>query len=116
MKFTITYPKKISEYGLNAIYAGKHWSKRKKDGEYWHWLVMSELSRQRIRRKIFKNPVKIVMYWNDRMDIDNHAYMGKMIVDSLKGHLIVDDTRKYFKGVSHEFWDGKEILVEIKEI
>lgn len=100
---------------MNDIYAGKHWTKRKEDKEYWHWLTISELQKQGIKKKLFKNPVKIVMYWNDRLDIDNHAYMGKMIVDALKGYLIVDDTRKYFKGVAHEFWDGKEILVEIKE-
>ena len=44
MIFTIEYPKSLKGYSLNDIYAGKHWAKRKKDSDYWHWLVRGELS------------------------------------------------------------------------
>lgn len=115
LKFTIEYPKKISEYGMNSIYKGKHWSRRKADSDYWHWLTRASLKRQKIPQAIFEKPVKIKFYWNDRFDIDNHTYMGKMIADALKGCLIKDDTRKYFNAVEHCFYDKDYITVEIME-
>jgi len=122
IKFIIDYPATKREksrwnkmYGLNAIYAGKHWAKRKKDSEFWHELVIYELRKQGIPWNIPKNGVTITMFWNDDMDIDNHAYMGKMIVDSLKGHLIADDTKHYFKSITHKFHDKNYILVKIEE-
>lgn len=122
MTFIIPYPKTkdgrkawAKEYGLNAIYAGKHWSKRKKDSEFWHYLVLSELRRQGIERNVFKKPVKITFYWNDNLDIDNHSYMGKMIADALKGYLIEDDRKKYYVEVTHKFHKNDYILVKVEE-
>lgn len=33
------------QYGLNTYWSGKHWAQRKKDADYWHYLVRSELRR-----------------------------------------------------------------------
>lgn len=122
-RFTIDYPKSSAErkrwnkqYGLNAIYAGKHWSKRNEDKEFWHLMTHAAMNRAHIPRKMFSKPVNITMHWNDGLDIDNHAYMGKMIVDSLTGWLIQNDNRRYVKSVSHEFHDADYILVEITEV
>lgn len=119
LEFTIPYPEDkrlhklwMKDYSLNAIYQGKHWSKRREDAEYWHWLTLSQVP----NAKMFEKPVKVTMYWNDNLDIDNHAYMGKMIVDALKGRLIQDDTKKYVKSVTHEFHEDKVIRVVIEEI
>lgn len=121
--FKIYYPKSkaeqkrwAKEYGMNAYYAGKHWSRRKQDAEYWHLLARSALNRQEVRRTPFEKPVVITILWNDRLDIDNHAVMGKMIVDALKGRLINDDNRRWVKGVCHFFHDEDYILVKIGEI
>lgn len=116
MIFYIDYPAQVSQFGMNAIYAGKHWTKRKKDAEYWHMLTINSLRQQGIRRGIFQAPVSIKMFWNDRLDIDNHAYMGKMIVDAIKGYLIEDDTRKYFIEITHKFHEEKRIKVEVLEV
>ena len=104
------------EYGMNAYYAGKHWSIRKKDAEFWHWLTISAMNRQEVRRTPFEKPVEISFLWNDRLDIDNHAVMGKMIVDAMKGRLINDDSRRWLKGVCHYFHDEEYILVQIREV
>lgn len=40
---------------------------------------------------------------------------GKMIVDVLRGTLLREDNRKHVIGISHGFWDGDSILVEINE-
>ena len=119
MTFTLPYPKDrkgfSKRFGLNAIYAGKHWSLRKKDSDYWHRLVHNELLRQGVRKNLYQKPVVITFYWNDRLDCSNHAYMGKMIEDALKGWVISDDSRKYVRGICHTFYDKPYITVEIKE-
>ena len=61
-----------------------------------------------------EKPISVTFFWNTRMDIDNHAYMGKMIVDALKGYLIKDDSKKYVRSVKHEFYDGKDITIVIE--
>lgn len=121
--FRIYYPKSkaeqkrwAKEYGMNAYYAGKHWSRRNQDAEFWHLITRNALSQQEIRRTPFENPVEISFLWNDRLDIDNHAVMGKMIVDAIKGMLINDDSRRWLKGVCHYFHEEDYILVQIKEV
>ena len=121
--FRIYYPKSkaeqkrwAKEYGMNAYYAGKHWSRRKQDAEYWHLLTRSAINRQEVRKTPFEKPVVITILWNDRLDIDNHAVMGKMIVDAIKGRIINDDNRRWVKGVCHFFHDEDYILVKIGEI
>ena len=118
--FEIPYPAKKAEWGkkysMNALYAGKHWARRKQDATYWHNLVRNELIHQKICKHIFEKPVQITFFWDDRMDIDNHSYIAKMIVDGLKGYLLVDDSRKYLRGVSHKFHDKNIVLVQIDEL
>jgi len=120
MTFTISYPKTkaamsafCKRYGLNAIYSSKFWAKRSKDKDYWHQLVKAELMRQKVFCKPYDNPVSISFWWNDRLDIDNHAYMGKLITDGMKGYLIYNDDRRFVKEVRHKFYDGDCITVEV---
>lgn len=122
-KIRIPYPESKAkqkqwskDYGMNAYYAGKHWSVRKRDAEYWHWLVRAAMEDQNVRRVPFKKPVIVIFHWNDRLDIDNHAVMGKMIVDAMKGRVIEDDNRRWVKGVCHYFHDEDYILVEVREV
>lgn len=77
--------------------------------------VISELKRQGIRKNIFPEQVKVTFYWDDRLDIDNHALMGKMTVDALKGYLLQNDSKRYFSEVCHKYWDGKCIKIEIEK-
>lgn len=121
--FCIPYPStrkgRISwsrEYGLNAIYAGKHWRKRNADKEFWHALVRSELRRQHIPQGYLEGPVAVSFAWNDGLDCDNHAYMGKMILDSLSGYLLQDDNRRHVQKITHKFHSEDYILVEVTEI
>lgn len=121
--FTIPYPenkKAKSEwnrrYGLNAYYSGKPYYVRKKDADELHKLTYYCLKKDHIRKELFTGPVQVRFLWDDGLDIDNHAVIGKAVVDTLKGYLIPDDNRKWVKKVSHEFWDGGCIKVEVEEI
>lgn len=120
--FRIDYPKTKAgqkqwgeEYSLNAIYGGKHWSKRKADSEYWHTLTRAALLRAGIPRRPAQNPVEIAFYWDDRLDLDNHAYIRKMIVDGMKGWVIVDDDRRYIRRITDGWHDEAYILVEVTD-
>lgn len=122
IKFTIPYPptKKSKSvfcrrFGLNAYYAGKHWSARKRDAEELHWLARSAMRRAGIRERLIQNPVEITFRWDDGLDVDNHAVMGKAFLDAMKGYIIRDDNRRCVRRVSHEFWDGGAIQVEVRE-
>lgn len=57
--------------------------------------------------------MKVRFYWDDGLDCDNHAVLGKAFLDAMKGYILPDDNRKWVKMVSHEFWDGGAIKVEI---
>lgn len=101
------------QFGLNAYYGGKHWAQRQKDAEYIHALTLQALRKAGVPRGVLGCPVEVRFAWDDGLDIDNHAALGKMIVDALKGYLLTDDNRRWFRRVSHEFWGGGTIRVDI---
>lgn len=103
-------------FGMNAYYAGKHWAQRKEDAQFWHALTHYEMTRQKVRRRPFENPVIITFYWNDRLDCSNHCAMAKMIEDAMTGRVIQGDSRRWVKGIEHYFHDRDCIRVEVREI
>lgn len=122
-KFYIDYPTTSAGksawnklYGMNAIYAGKHWSKRREDANFWHQMTVLAMRKAHCRKKPFEKPVVITYVWNDRMDLSNHAYMAKMIEDAMKGVIIADDSRKYVRGIEHYFHAANHIKVIVTEI
>ncbi len=121
--FTIPYPKTKAgrtewnrQYGLNAYYSGKPWQVRRRDAEYWHYIVRSELRRQLPKQAMLNSPVVITFYWNDNLDLSNHSCMAKMIEDALKGVIIEDDSRKHVKGIEHYFHSEDFIKVVVREV
>jgi Holliday junction resolvase RusA-like endonuclease len=79
-------------------------------------LVQTYLKQQKVARKLFERQVQIIFRWNDNLDIDNHAYLGKLIADGLKGYLLADDNRKHYIRLIHEFHDKNYVEVEITEV
>lgn len=123
ISFTIPYPPTKAgkaawnrRYGLNAYYAGKHYQQRKKDARELHELTWAALKKARIKKQMVSGPVEVCFYWDDRLDCDNHAVIGKAVVDALKGWILPDDSARWVRKVSHEFWAGGEIRVEVEEI
>lgn len=123
MTFDIPYPKTkkgkaafCKRFGLNAYYSGKHWTARKKDAEELHLLTVACMKKAKIRRRLFTRPVAVTFLWDDGLDIDNHAVLGKAIVDAMKGYILQDDSRRFFRRVVHDAWDGGCIRVEVEEL
>lgn len=120
--FRIPYPESQKmkalwnrEYGMNAIYAGKHWKYRQADAAYWHALTQAAIRKAGITGEPYDVPVVITFLWNDRMDLTNHAYMAKMIEDGMKGIIIRDDNPKWVKGVEHYAHEEPYITVKVRE-
>ena len=123
IRFTIPYPSTKAgktawnrRYGLNAYYAGKHYQQRKRDAQELHAITWAALKKARVKKKMVKRPVEVRFYWDDQLDCDNHAVIGKAVVDALKGWALPDDNPRWVRKVSHEFWDGGSIRVEVEEI
>ena len=121
ISFVIPYPptKKgksvfCKRFGLNAYYTGKHWSVRKRDAEELHTLAFVSMKKAGIHRQIMDGPAAITFFWNDGLDIDNHAVLGKAFVDAMKGYMLQDDNRRWVKRIIHDFWEGAGILVEVR--
>ena len=114
IKFTIDF-KVTGEYGMNKLYSGVHWSIRKRQADFIHSLVQTTLYANKVPQKTFTKPVKVTISYNSKLDIDNHSYLSKLIVDGLKGYLLEDDKRKYMVSLEQKFWDGQGILVEVEE-
>ena len=114
IKFIIDF-KVTGEYGMNKLYSGVHWTVRKRQADFIHSLVQTTLYANKIPRKLFKRPVKVTISYNSKLDIDNHSYLSKLIIDGLKGYLIEDDKRKYLVELDQQFWEGEGILVEVEE-
>ena len=114
MKFEI--PLKVdSRLGMNKVYAGKHWSVRKKEADEVHLLVKSIISKTK-GIKPFSKPVQITFRYNSRLDCSNHGYLNKLIEDALKGYILVDDSKAYVKRITTEFQShSKNIIVEVEE-
>lgn len=100
VEIRIPYPRNKSQfckaYGLNAYYAGMHWAQRKQNADRMHDTVTAVLAQEHIGRMPFARPVRITFWHNDRMDVDNHAIVEKLIVDALKGWLITNDDRRFY--------------------
>lgn len=121
IRFTIPYPDTkqgksafCRRFGLNAYYAGKPWQVRKKDAQELHRLAILSMRLAGVRKELVPYPVEVRFYWHDGLDADNHAVMGKAFLDAMvREGILRNDSRKWVSKVSHEFWDGKDILVEV---
>lgn len=116
VRFTLNI-RPSSAYGMNAVYSGRHWSERKKQAQSVHMLVRTSIRKQLRNPQMFRVPVSVSIYYNSRLDIDNHGYLAKLIIDGMKGVLIEDDDRRYVREL-HQCFHGDDknvIFVEVEE-
>lgn len=114
--FKIPYPPKKTEwtkrYSLNKYYSGVHWTTRQNDANFWHTITRAYSHGLHAEAE----PVIISFYFNDGLDISNHAAIAKMIEDGLKGKVIADDSRKYVIGHEYYFHDEDNITIKITAV
>lgn len=115
MRFTIDEPN-MGKYSLNAFYAGMHHRKRQQIADYWHALTRAALREAGIPRHEDAGPWEVFMRFNDRLDIDNHGAVAKMVIDGMKGWVWPDDSRRYIKTLTQEFYPGRGMEVEFRRV
>lgn len=120
IRFVIPYPPTKAgktawnrRFGLNAYYAGKHYQARRKDTAELHAIALTAMKKAKIKREMVSGPVCVRFLWDDGLDCDNHAVLGKAFLDAMKGYILPEDNRRWVKEVIHEFWDGGSICVEV---
>lgn len=120
--FTIPYPptKKgkaafCRKYGLNAYYAGKPWPVRSREAKDLHLLTELAMRKAGVQKRMVTGPVAVSFRWDDGLDIDNHAVLGKAIVDAMKGWLLPNDSPRWVRRVSHSYWNHGCIGVWVEE-
>lgn len=96
-----------SKLSLNRIYGGIHWGIRKKQSQKIHEAVRLSLQAQNIPKEPFKSPVDIVFRWGSKLDLDNHGYIAKLIIDGMKGYLLKDDSKRYINSIKYEYLNQK---------
>ena len=85
-------------WSWNKMYAGVHWSERKKEADRVHMLIKAWLADSWLP---FKGRVDITItayFKNKPQDPDNIC--SKLYIDGLIGNLIEDDTREYVRKVT----------------
>lgn len=119
MTVDIPYPKNKADFtkrfGLNAYWAGKHHQQRRRDADELHEMMIAALYIAHIRKKPVTYPVDVTFMWDDMLDVDNHAAMGKCFLDAMRGFVILDDSKRYVRSVKHQVWEGGRIRVIVEE-
>ena len=100
--------KDLPKHSLNEIYAGKHWSKRKKDKDTYKLIIKSQF------KDVFKKDKQYIVSYEfvfriKPLDTSNTVYMLKMIEDVI----FEDDTYKIIPELRIKSTKGTEDLVVI---
>ena len=104
---------------LNSFYVGGHFSRRTRIKKEFKG-YFKELF-ERTEGLVFMNKFFLIMYCNNRLDVDNNVGLEKIFMDTLRENgYIKDDNKKHFKGL-FIFVDGnlpsnstEFVLYEIK--
>lgn len=106
-----------SSWGLNRFYSGEHWNIRKSQAAQVHTLVRTAVRKQCRNIEMFEKPVAVHIRYNSRLDIDNHGYLAKLIIDGMKGILIRDDDRHCVRELRQSFHacDKRLIFVVVSD-
>ncbi len=100
----------------NILYSGKHYRKRMEMAEFAHQSVDEALNG--VKMTLYATPVNITVvgHFKSRI-IDSDNIVSKLLIDSLKGKLIKDDSPQYVRRVTTESVkaekDYTEIIIEV---
>lgn len=98
VELVLNLPKTIS---LNQLYAGKHWTYRKKIKDDYKRKIEAELERY---DHYTCEGFTIAIRYHTRHDLDNVILVSKFVADTLVANgWCADDSPKYYKRLSIEY-------------
>jgi hypothetical protein len=84
------------DISLNKFYSSPHWTIRNKEKNFWK----DFFSKMPIKSNRQINEYQLTLRYNSRLDADNTILHCKFLIDYLRSiNLIIDDTKKYYKGL-----------------
>lgn len=97
----------------NQLYAGRHWAERSRMAQEAHLLVWGILQ-GKIKYTLGLPRVDIyIKAYQKGKTLDSDNICAKIIIDALKGIVIVDDTPQYVRRVTTESLKGNHDYVEV---
>lgn len=98
----------------NQFYVSRHWSMRSRMAQEAHVLVWAAIQACKKLRASFTKPVDIhIKAYQKGRTLDSDNICAKILIDGLKGTVIVDDTPKYVRRVTTESIKADHDYVEI---
>lgn len=85
----------------NKFYESRHWTVRASYKNKLEKMFTALLLEAKIQPMI---ELSLVVFTNARLDIDNHGIQNKILVDTMKGKYLLNDTKKYFVS-THTIYD-----------
>lgn len=111
--FTIPFSV-TAEYSLNRFGEKHVRAKKKKAIEE---ATEAALLKQGLKNTKVRIPVRITLYYNSRLDIDNHGQITKGIIDVIKVYLLNgEDNKNSVVELVQRFWDKKDIGVTVETV
>jgi len=103
----------LPKHSLNEIYAGKHWTKRKKDKNTYTLIVRDQFKGVFKKDKIYKVDYTF-LFKNKPLDTSNTVYMLKMVEDII----FEDDTYKIIPEITIKSKKGNEdlLIINVKQL
>lgn len=96
---TLVFEWQGADISLNKFYSSPHWTVRSREKNFWKDLF----SRIPIKYTPPINEFQITLKYNSRLDVDNTILHCKFLIDYLRSiDIIIDDTKKYYKGLHIE--------------
>lgn len=104
---------------LNKFYTQGHWGERDKIRKRFHDYFNPMIDNA--PKDLFFERYYLLIFFNNRLDVDNVVGMEKVFTDCLKGRLVHNDNKQYYKGMMI-FYDQslpknsiEFILIEVKQ-
>jgi hypothetical protein len=80
----------------NKLYSQSHWSYRSGLKNKYQKIFATLLLEAKVQ---VMQEMAIVVFYNNRMDVDNISLTSKWLADTIKDKYLQDDSNKYYKGL-----------------
>jgi hypothetical protein len=78
----------------NVFYEARHWTVRNGYKNKYKKIYLIMLLEAKVKRM---SEIALVVRYNTGHDVDNTSILGKMLVDTMKGSIIENDNKKFYK-------------------
>lgn len=101
-----------AEHSMNA---SKHWSAKGKMKREIETLVFVAVKLAKIK-PVKQYPIDIVISYRSDLDVDNHGFVAKSIIDGLRyANIIKNDNKRFVRSLTQVFSDRTTVILRENE-